>query len=275
MPKKKKSSPIVYLVSDGTCRTCEQVAHAAGVQFDLRDVKFIKLPKTRTAKDVENAINEAAKTRSIIFYTLVMQETREAMKSLAETNLVRAVDVLGPVTAAFSTVTLNLPQTQPGLLYQMQREYIERIEAIDYTLKHDDGLRLHELDRADVVLVGVSRVSKSSTCFYLGYRSVKAANVPLIFERDISAELLELSPEKVIGLRASARRLQTVREARVESMGMGMLDNYLDERRITREMRWATRIMTQQNWRIIDVTYKAIEEVAREVMLLRGAIKRD
>jgi regulator of PEP synthase PpsR (kinase-PPPase family) len=192
------------------------------------------------------------------------------MKTGAERLLVPTVDVLGPSFSALHDLFKSAPQHTPGLLYASDRERFDRIEAIDYTLKHDDGQRPHELDQADVVLVGVSRSSKSSTCFYLAYAGIRAANVPLVPGVQPPPLLLRLEPEKVIGLRINVMRLRTVREARAQRLRLDPTHDYVDKRGISQEVLEANKMMDRQGWRSIDVSYIAIEETAREVMALRG-----
>jgi regulator of PEP synthase PpsR (kinase-PPPase family) len=219
---------------------------------------------------VERIVAEAASLHAVIFYTLVSDDTREAIKSAAEKLLVPTVDVLGPAFSALHDLFKSAPRHTPGLLYASDRERFDRIEAIDYTLKHDDGQRPYELGEADVVLVGVSRSSKSSTCFYLAYAGVRAANVPLVPGVPPPRQLLALDPEKVIGLRINVMRLRTVREARAQRLGLDPTHEYVDKRDMAREVLEANKVMDSRGWRSIDVSYIAVEETAREVMTLRG-----
>ena len=177
--------------------------------------------------------------------------------------------MLGPAFSALHDLFKRAPRAKPGLLYASNREKFDRQVAIEYTLKHDDGQRSQDLEQADVVLVGVSRVSKSSTCFYLAYEGIKAANVPLLPGARPSAELLDLDPDKVIGLRVNIRRLMTVREARAPDMGLDGESPYLEKMAIAREVIEANRWMERRGWRSFNASYLAIEEIAKEVMRLR------
>jgi len=280
----KKHTPTIYVVSDGRGDTCTQLVDAALIQFEKPHARIVRQSNVRTARRVETIVRKAAEARAIIFYTLVGQDTRSAMTSASRDLLVPTVDVMGPAFSALHdlfqqdprakpgllyTSDKEDPRAKPGLLYTSDKERFDRIEAIDYTLKHDDGQRPHELGRADVVIVGVSRASKSSTCFYLAYEGIRAANVPLHHGIAPPDELLNLDPEKVIGLRVNVMRLMTVREARALNMGLKPGDQYLDKREIAREVNEANRIMDRQNWRCIDVSYQAVEEIAKEVRNLR------
>lgn len=260
----------IYIVSDGRGNTCNQLVQAALVQFEGQRHKLVRQAEVRTVEAVEAIVAQAAAQHAVVFYTLVSSDTREAMKTASEKLLVPTVDVLGPSFSALHDLFKSAPQHTPGLLYASDRERFDRIDAIDYTLKHDDGQRPHELDEADVVLVGVSRASKSSTCFYLAYAGIRAANVPLVPGVPPPQQLLDLDPERVIGLRINVIRLKTVREARAMRLRLDPAHDYVDKRGIAREVLTANRMMDQRDWRSIDVSYTAIEEVAREVMALRG-----
>jgi hypothetical protein len=260
----------IYIVSDGRGDTCNQLVRAALVQFQGQHHRLVRRAEVRSPQAVEEILHKAAAEHALVFYTLVADDTRETMKATAEKLLVPTVDVLGPSFSALHDLFKSARQHTPGLLYTTDRVQFDRIEAIDYTLKHDDGQRPHELDQADVVVVGVSRASKSSTCFYLAYAGIRAANVPLVPGVPPFRELANLDPEKVIGLRVNVMRLRTVREARAMRMRLGPTDPYVDKREIASEVLTANKIMDEQGWRSIDVSYLAIEEIAREVMALRG-----
>jgi len=263
-------APTIFIVSDGRGDTCNQLVHAALVQFQDQRYRLVRKAEVRTPEAVESIVAQAAELHAVIFYTLVSSDTREAVKTASEKLLVPIVDVLGPSFSALHDLFKSAPQHTPGLLYASDRERFDRIDAIDYTLRHDDGQRPHELDEADVVLVGVSRASKSSTCFYLAYAGIRAANVPLLPSVPPPSQLLGLDPEKVIGLRINVIRLRTVREARAMRLRLGPTHEYVDKRDIAREVLAANRMMDERGWRSIDVSYMAIEETAREVIALRG-----
>lgn len=262
-------TPRIFIVSDGRGETAAQVLRAAAVQFEGRPYRITKHAGVRTALEVGRIVQAAAREKALIVYTLVEEEVRRTLRRAAARHLVPTVDILGPCFTALHDQFKAKRGATPGLLYDLDRDRIDRLEAIDYTLRHDDGQRPHELSRADVVLVGVSRASKSSTCFYLAYAGIRAANVPLIPDVPLPAQLVRLDPAKVIGLRINVDRLLTVREARAHHLGRESLDRYLDRRSVSREVLWANDVMEERGWRGIDASYLAIEEIAREVMRLR------
>jgi regulator of PEP synthase PpsR (kinase-PPPase family) len=262
--------PTIVIVSDGRGETCQQVVNAAVVQFEGQPYRLVRRGNVRSAVRVRAIVRKAAAARAIVFYTLVGDETREAIRASSAEWLVPTVDVLGPAFSALHDLFKTAPRSRPGLLYSSDRERFDRHEAIDYTLRHDDGQHLDDLNDADVVIVGVSRSSKTSTCFYLAYEGIKAANVPLVPGIPPPPELLTLDPAKVVGLRMNVMRLATVREARARSLAARPTDDYLDERAIAREVLAANRLMDERGWRSLDASYLAVEEIAREILGLRA-----
>jgi len=256
----------IYLISDGTCRTCEQVVKAVLVQFNQVSARLIRKAQVRRPETVRSLIEKAAEERALVFYTLVYDRARRAIQEAAREHMVPVVDLLGPVLTSLYDLFSRAPRAKPGILYDSNREHFDRIDAVEYTLHHDDGCRINELQDADVVLVGVSRSCKSTTCFYLGYSGVRAANVPLFVNADPPPELLKVDPRRVIGLTANPHRLRSVREARMRGWGMDVHDEYGDRRNIARELRAANELMEKRGWRCVDTSYKGIEEIAREVM---------
>jgi regulator of PEP synthase PpsR (kinase-PPPase family) len=266
MPSKK--TPTVFIVSDGRGDTAMQVAKAAAVQFEGVHYATERRSDVSSPDQVKAIVREASRSDSVILYTLVSENVRKAMRQSSRELHVPSVDLLGPVFTALGGMFDRKRGSTPGLLFALDRERITRMDAIDYTLKHDDGQRPHELSAADVVLVGVSRVSKSTTCFYLAYEGVRAANVPLVEGVAPPQQLLALPPQKVVGLRVQLHRLLTVREKRAGNVGLEYSNPYVDRRTVVREIAAANRLMEERGWRAVDASYLAVEEIAREVMRL-------
>jgi hypothetical protein len=262
--------PTIFIVSDGRGDTAAQVLKAAAVQFEGRRYRTVRRAGVSTPEEVAEVVEAAKKAKAVVFYTLVDGEMRKTMRRVSGRRLVPTVDVLGPCFTALSEQFKGRHGETPGLLYASDRDRLDRMDAIDYTLSHDDGQRPHDLSRADVVLVGVSRASKSSTCFFLAYAGIRAANVPLIPEVAPPRQLLALRPSRVVGLRVNVERLMTVRGARAANFGGSGIDHYLDRRAIAREVLYANRLMEEHGWRSIDASYLAIEEIARDVIRLRN-----
>jgi regulator of PEP synthase PpsR (kinase-PPPase family) len=269
-----ESLSTVYIVSDGRGQTCAAVLQAALVQFQGQRHAIVHESNVRTTERIEEIVLAASRSHGVVFYTLVAEETRRAMRQIAASHAVPVVDVLGPALSALHDLFKRDPKAEPGLLYASEREDFDRHEAIDYTLKHDDGRRPDGLGLADVVLVGVSRAAKSSTCFYLAYEGVKAANIPLVPDVPPPAELVALPKERVIGLWVNPSRLIAMREARARHLGVAKASAYTDFEAVKLELRAVHRQMSDHEWRTIDASYLAVEEIAREVMRLRGLPER-
>ena len=268
-----EKKPTIFLVSDGRAETAARVLQAAAVQFEGEKFNVELRRNIRTPEAVRRVVEEAEKLDAIIFFTLVGIETRKAMH-LAMGRNIEIIDLLGPVITALHNRFKRAPGAIPGLLYDQDRDRYDRMTAFDYVLTHDDGQRIHELKRADVVLVGVSRSSKSSTCFYLAFQGVRAANVPLVPGIDPPKQLLTLPPSRVIGLRISVQRLLSVRNARMPDLGLDADQNYVDRRAVAAEVNEANRLMDKHRWNTIDVSYLAVEEIARQVLHLRWPKRR-
>ena len=263
--------PILMVVSDGRGETCRQVVEAALVQFEGQDIELAVRSEIRTPEQVSAVVHEATDREATIFYTLASREARWALSGMAEQMLVPTVDILGPSFSALHDLLQRDPSGKPGLFYASDRERFDRQSAIDYTLKHDDGRRPEELCEADVVLVGVSRAAKSTTCFYLAFQGIKAANVPLVFGTPVLPQLTDLVPSKVIALSVNVSRLLTVRQARATNLGGQHIDYYTSKREVANEVIHAANLVKRHGWRSIEASYLAVEEIAREVVKMLPA----
>lgn len=255
----------LVVVSGGTGRTCQQVVQAALAQFPgVRPAVVVhsRVDSVDAAMRVAESLRDP---RTVVCHSLVHPEVRDCFITRIERQAVAHVDVLGPLLGALEDVLGVPPLGKPGLSQELHKERFDRMDAVDFTLAHDDGQRADELGLADLVLVGVSRVSKSVTCFYLAYRGVRAANVPLSDRWSPPAELLELPVHKVVGLTMNPHRLRLLREMRLPMLGDAAHD-YARDAGIQAELRAAERLMQTQGWRVIDVSYKAVEEVAHELL---------
>jgi [pyruvate, water dikinase]-phosphate phosphotransferase / [pyruvate, water dikinase] kinase len=262
---------LVVLLSGATGRTATQVVNAALAQFDHPLVRVIKQHNVRTATAARKIVRDVGGRRAVICHSLVSPVVRDAVAAEAKRQLIPTVDILGGVLAVLSDQLGAAPRGKPGLLYKLHKEQFDRIDAVGFTLSHDDGAGLATLADADVVLVGVSRASKSVTCFYLAYRGVCAANVPLIRGIDAPAELLAMPRDKVIGLTIAPGRLRNVREARRAKLGhAAATDYYVGHAEIDAELKYALKLMRKHGWRCIDVSYMAVEEVAAQVLQYIG-----
>lgn len=268
LPSSDAKSLTICILSGSTGRTCDEVLKAALAQFDAPDVHIVRRRNLRSEADVIREVRNAADARAVLCHSLVVPQLRKTLVREATRLRVPTVDVLGPLITMLQDHLGQAPRGLPGLAFQMQRERLERIAAVDFTLAHDDGAGLADLDQADVVLVGASRVSKSVTCFYLAYEGICAANVPLLAGVEPPPELSALDRSRVVGLTMNAARLQNLRQARIKTLGDGSFDKYGSLHEIEAELRDLERTMARHGWRRIDVSYLSVEEIAREVVAL-------
>lgn len=263
----------IFILSGGTGRTGEEIVEAALAQFARQAVKIERRTMVRTAEAACQVIREAHERQGVVFHTLVAADVRQAATDEAARWMVPLVDILGPALAVLEDHLRESPRRQAGLSYLAQKDRFDRMDAVDYTLAHDDGQRAEGLALADVVLVGPSRVSKSVTCFYLAYRGVRAANVPLIVGVDPPPQLAQLDRSKVIGLTMNPHRLRSIRETRSTHFAeeaQSALEEYTQPNHIAQEIRFALAMIEQHQWRHIDVSYKSVEETSEEVLRMLG-----
>ena len=257
----------VYAISGGSGETAERVARAALSQFENAPVNLVRRGDIRTAEQVRGVVQEATHDESIILHTFVSDELRHVMITEARLHDVDAMDVLGPVLDRFA-VRLNLtPLEKPGRISQLAQAPSREIEAVDFAFRHDDGQRVNELDKAEVILVGISRTMKTPTMLYLAYRGWFAANVPLIPEIAPPSVLMSCPSARVFCLVMDSGRLRELRQVRAEQTAIP-LEPYASRERISQELRYCEQLCLRLGWRTIDVTGKSVEEVAREIIAL-------
>jgi len=257
----------IFVLSDGTGQTGKRVLEAALLQFD-QPVMIIRLPQVRTVEQVNEVVTDAALHGGMIVYTLVSVELRQAVHIAATERGVIAVDLLGGLLAKLQDFLHRTPWGRPGLLYQTDTGYYQRVDAMEFTMRHDDGQKVDDLEEADLVLVGVSRTSKTPVSFYLGYRGWKVANVPIVLGLDPPATLHTLEPRKVVGLTVDPERLELIRRERLKHMGAEEMVSYADTGHIRQEVRYSLRLCKAHRWPVVNVTGKAVEETANEIMNL-------
>jgi regulator of PEP synthase PpsR (kinase-PPPase family) len=257
----------VYLVSGSTTKRAEQMADAAIAQFEGASVKVIPRKKVRTPNQVRAIVEEARDGDAIILHTLVAEDTRRAMASATHAHGVDAVDLLGPVLDRLASHLKLTPVGKPGLLAQAEATRSREIEAVEFAFRHDDGRNMDDLNRAEVVLVGVSRSMKTPTNLYLAYRGWFAANVPLVPKISLPDQLLAVPFNRVFYLHMSADRLLELRRVRAERDGIPA-EGYASIDSVREELRFAERTCLERRWRKINVTGKSVEEVSREIILL-------
>ncbi len=257
----------LFVVSDATGGTAERVVRAALVQFSDADVQIERRPKVRTDRQVRQVVVEAAAQPSLILHTFVSDELRKTMLAEARLHNVEALDMLGPLLDRLAALLKLTPQEMPGLFEERLEARSREIEAVDFAFRHDDGGHVEDLDRAEVVLVGVSRSMKTPTMLHLASHGWFAANVPLIPELAPPKALLHVDAAKVFCLIMQAERLALLRRIRAEREGIP-LERYASLDQAEKEVRLAQRLCASNGWRRIDVTNKSVEEAAREIIAL-------
>jgi regulator of PEP synthase PpsR (kinase-PPPase family) len=261
----------IFVLSDGTGQTGKRVLEAALLQFDL-PVMIIRIPHVRTVEQVHELVVDAARGPSMIVYTLVSVELRQALHMAAMERGVIVVDLLGGLLSKLQDFLHRTPWGRPGLLYHTDAGYYQRVDAMEFTVQHDDGQKVDDLEEADLVLVGPSRTSKTPMSFYLAYRGWKVANVPIVLGLEPPESLLRLNPRKVVGLTTDPERLALIRRERLKNMGaQESSGSYADPRHIQQELRYSQQLCKAHRWPMVNVTGKAVEETAHEVINLVAA----
>lgn len=262
----QEQQPVVFVVSDSIGETAEFVVRAAVSQFnpgfaDIRRVSYVNNPA-----HIASIVQEAKEVTGIIAYTIVLPELREALVRESGKLSVPIVDVLGPMMEALMKVSGGTPKMKPGLLHKLDKQYFRKVEAIEFAVKYDDGKDPRGIIRADVVIIGVSRTSKTPLCMYLAHKSVKAANVPLVPEVAPPEEIFTLPKNRVLGLTIKPELLNEIRQERLRTLGLKSGADYASFERILIELDYADGIMRKVGCPIIDVSNKAVEETASKVM---------
>jgi len=260
----RKTTPL-FVVSDGTGETAAAVARAALAQFQV-DCPTRRFGGIRHEGLARRVATEAEKAGALVVFTLVDRRVARALIEEANRRGVPTVDVLGGAIAKIAEHVRAEPRAEPGLLHGFSDDYFRRVEAVEFAVQHDDGANLHTLFRADLVLTGVSRTSKTPLSMYLAQRGYKTGNVPIVPGIDPPKALLALDPRKVFALSVDPSYLLTVRQARVRVLGAPPYATYADPEAMLDEIRRARRIYRDQGWRVIDISGRAVEENAARIL---------
>lgn len=258
--------PTIFTVSDGTGETAMSIVRAVRVQFENAEIQIERFNKVRTRDVLEHLLQRALSEKATVVATIVDPELRVFLISRGMQLGVHIVDVLFPLLESLSSQLGRRPSAIPGLLRQLDQDYFKRVWAVEYTVRHDDGVAMHDLSEADIVLVGISRTSKTPLSMYLGHKGYKVANVPLIPGAELPAQVFEVDQNKVIGLVIDPMRLTEIRTARIEALGSGSQGDYANSAKIFEELEWSREIFKRnKRWPVLDVTGKALEETAVEI----------
>jgi [pyruvate, water dikinase]-phosphate phosphotransferase / [pyruvate, water dikinase] kinase len=258
----------LHLVSDSTGETLTTIAKAAAVQYAMvRPIEHIH-PLVRTAKQMKRVLQEIEQAPGIVLYTVVNKELADALEARCRELNLPSLYVLAPIMGVFESY-LGAPRT-PTVAGQhvLDASYFRRIDAMNFTLSYDDGRMPEDLNEADIILLGISRTSKTPTSIYLAHRGYKTVNIPIVPNVPLPAKLMEPHSAFVVCLVASAERISEVRRNRAENLSNRNLDDYVDRQQIAAEIVHSRRICAQNDWTILDVTRRSIEESAAAIIRL-------
>lgn len=269
------NKPVVYVISDSVGETAEFVVKAVASQFNSGHVEIRRAPFVNDADTLRDIIEEASLGHAMIAYTLVLPELREIIQEESRKRNLIAVDVMGPMMDAFAQLLKISPHLEPGLIRRLDEDYFQRVAAIEFAVKYDDGKDPRGLLLADVVLIGVSRTSKTPLSMYLANKRLKVANLPLVPEIEPPEELFWVPKNNVIGLTINPQQLNEIRQERLKTLGLHAQANYASMERILEELEYAEKIMRKIGCPIFDVSNKAIEEVANKILQVVREEQRD
>lgn len=266
----------IYIVSGGTGASAEQLVHTVLVQFPEKQVFVKTIAPVRQIAQIEDVIAKAKATGGIIVHTLVDTNLRTVLIKLAQERNIIAIDLMGPLLSQLSDLLRQEPCGHPGLYHQLHQAYFDRVEAIEFTMAHDDGLNPHGWLEAEIMLVGVSRVGKTPLSIYLSVLGWKVANTPLIFGLPVPQELSQLDSRRVIGLDIEMNQLRKHRRKRQNHLRIKGAFNYADSVKIKEELEFARHVFQQGGYSVIDVSQKPIETSSNEVIeIITSKLKTD
>ncbi len=262
----------IIIVSDGTGETAAQMCKAAMVQFRQHDVYFARFKNVRNEAQIEAICEDAAQNKDLLVYTIVSPQLRAYLMSQARAKSIPSIDLLGPLLAGLAGHFGYEPKSIAGLLHDVNEDYFKRIEAMEYTIAHDDGRDLTGLDKADLVILGISRTSKTPLSMYLSHQGWRVCNIPMIMGFEVPKEVFEIDQRRVIGLTIDPENLATIRRARLERLGHDKGGEYADPEKVNQEIEYADSIFRRnRRWPVFNVTGKALEETASEIIKLMAS----
>ena len=256
---------MIYIISDSIGETAEYVARATAAQFD-KSYEIIKYPFVREASQIEEIVEDAKHHESIVLYTTVIDEFRDLLIKRCKELTIPCIDVMSTAMHTFQNFLGVEPKHEPGIIRRLDEKYFKKVEAIEFAVKYDDGKDPRGIKKADVILLGVSRTSKTPLSMYLANKNLKVANVPLVPEVPVPKELYEIPKERIIGLTTNPIKLNEIRQERLKALGLSDTATYANLDRILEELDYADRIMKEISCPIIDVATKAVEETANIII---------
>ncbi|EOC99886.1 pyruvate, water dikinase regulatory protein [Caldisalinibacter kiritimatiensis] len=259
-------STIVYILSDSIGETGEQVAKAAISQFNSGKYEIRRFPFITEKSQIDEVLEEAKEERCIIVFTIVIDELRQYLQEKAKEKGIDAIDIMSPIMNSMKKLLGFEPKREPGLIRKLDEKYFRKVEAIEFAVKYDDGKDTRGIKQADIVLIGISRTSKTPLSMYLAHKNIKVANIPLVPEVPPPDELFEVDSDKIVGLTANPIKLNQIRQERLKALGLSDNASYASVDRIIKELEYSDSIMKRIGCTVIDVSNKAVEETASEIL---------
>jgi len=256
----------IHIISDGTGKTAEQIVQAALVQFENIGEEIIIHPDVRTVDQVVAIFDTLFHSKCLIVHTVVKHELRNKIHELGKLYSIRTIDLMGPLLSQISSHLSIEPIGRPGAFHELNKAYFQRIDAIEFAIRHDDGMRSEELGKADIVLIGVSRTFKTPLSIYLANLGWLTGNIPLVLDFELPAIVNKLPSHKVFGLTTNPERLSVLRKTR-DNYLKSSTGNYSSLDHVRRELLYASDVFSRhRGWEVIDVTNKSLEEIASAIL---------
>ena len=258
----------IYLISDSTGETIDRIFMAIKAQFVNFNYEVFQFSFTRTEPQIKTILNKAKKdSKPIILYTVVNNKLEQFLSKESKLRGIPCFGVLGDLISNFSKIINEEATHKPSAQHVLDEEYYDRIEAIQFTMNHDDGNQINNIDKSDIILLGVSRTSKTPTSIYLANRGFKTSNIPLVNENSLPSKITEKNFKAcVVGLITEPQRLYDIRRNRLSSLKENSGTNYTDLDNIKKEIINSKKIFKKNGWPVIDVTRKSVEETAASII---------
>ncbi len=263
-------NPVVYVVSDSMGETAQLVAKAVLSQFPEGNVGLRRFSHIETPDAALEVMKAARDQPTMIIFTVIIPEVRDLIQAQADKHGIPLVDIMGPALEGLEEISGESALLEPGLIHKLDEQYFQRVEAVEFAVNHDDGKNPKGYRNADVVLLGVSRSSKTPVSMYLANRALKVANLPLVPEVATPPELHRVPSRRIVGLTISPAKLAGIRKLRMRAMGLPGQTDYSDLSRIQDELVYAQNLYSELGCEVLDVTDRAVEETAAVVMELIG-----
>jgi len=258
----------IYIISDGTGETAATMIRAALVQYQDAEINIVRSKNVRTETQLESVIADAFENQGIIIHTVVSPQLKQVIQEQSAAKGLLSVDLIGPLLQTLDEYFGGRPGTKSvGILRMVDDRYFKRIEAIEYTVKHDDGKCLTDLNEADIILVGISRTSKTPLSIFLSHKGWKVANIPLVLNSKLPKEVFDVDQRRIVGLLIDTSSLSRIRRNRLEKFGQDPGGEYARLSYIEKEIEYAQDLFRQnRRWPVFNVTERALEETAAEIV---------